>query len=235
MRGEHASISAEQASRFAKDVAGDFNPIHDPDSRRFCVPGDLIFAMVVAHYGISERMSFEFTGMLGDGATVTLPCEPGEEFSLTDRGGKRCIEVRRQGAITHDPALIERFVRQYVAFSGRNFPHILVPLLAEQNVMINPDRPLVIYQSMAFDLSRLDFSDPDLELSGTALEVSGKRGNVQLDFAITEQAEALGSGYKKLAVGGLIPYEQDVVDRLIGRFNSSVDAYRAQQTELETP
>ncbi len=41
-------VGAEQASQFAKGVADDFNPIHDPDSRRFCVPGDLLFALVLS-------------------------------------------------------------------------------------------------------------------------------------------------------------------------------------------
>ena len=30
----HVVISALQASQFAKEIAGDFNPIHDPDARR---------------------------------------------------------------------------------------------------------------------------------------------------------------------------------------------------------
>ena len=33
-------ICADQASNFAKAIAGDFNPLHDPDNRRFCIPGD---------------------------------------------------------------------------------------------------------------------------------------------------------------------------------------------------
>jgi hypothetical protein len=33
-------ISAQQASDFAKKIAGDFNPIHDVGAKRFCVPGD---------------------------------------------------------------------------------------------------------------------------------------------------------------------------------------------------
>lgn len=41
-----------QASYFAKEIAGgDFNPIHDPDARRFCVPGDLLFTIVVSRFG----------------------------------------------------------------------------------------------------------------------------------------------------------------------------------------
>lgn len=53
-------ISASQASQFAKEVAGDFNPIHDPDARRFCVPGDLLFAVVVSRFGLSRHMTFQF-------------------------------------------------------------------------------------------------------------------------------------------------------------------------------
>ena len=32
------SIVAEQASMFAKEVAHDFNPLHDVDAKHFCVP-----------------------------------------------------------------------------------------------------------------------------------------------------------------------------------------------------
>ena len=40
--GSRLSFTRQQASDFAKSVAGDFNPIHDIDSKRFCVPGDLL-------------------------------------------------------------------------------------------------------------------------------------------------------------------------------------------------
>ncbi len=40
------SFTREQASNFAKRIAGDFNPIHDEDNKRFCVPGDLLFSVL---------------------------------------------------------------------------------------------------------------------------------------------------------------------------------------------
>ena len=40
-------FSQQQASQFAKGVAGDFNPIHDVGGKRFCVPGDLLFACLL--------------------------------------------------------------------------------------------------------------------------------------------------------------------------------------------
>ena len=57
------SFTRQQASDFAKLVAGDFNPIHDPESKRFCVPGDLLFAVIIRHYGLRQVMGFSFSGI----------------------------------------------------------------------------------------------------------------------------------------------------------------------------
>ncbi|MGL5048946.1 MAG: DUF3581 family protein, partial [Shewanella sp.] len=54
------SVSAQQASDFAKKIAQDFNPIHDVGAKRFCVPGDLLFALVLTQYGLSQSMKFGF-------------------------------------------------------------------------------------------------------------------------------------------------------------------------------
>ena len=61
---ERITISAEQGSHFAKDVAGDFNPIHNTDAKRFCVPGDLLFAITLLRYGLRSKMDFRFLEML---------------------------------------------------------------------------------------------------------------------------------------------------------------------------
>jgi len=47
LSGSRLSFSRQQASEFAKSVAGDFNPIHNVDSLRFCVPGDLLFSVII--------------------------------------------------------------------------------------------------------------------------------------------------------------------------------------------
>ena len=41
--GQEVRVSRQQASDFAKNIADDFNPIHDVQTKRFCVPGDLLF------------------------------------------------------------------------------------------------------------------------------------------------------------------------------------------------
>jgi hypothetical protein len=220
-------ISAEQASHFAKDVAGDFNPIHDPDSKRFCVPGDLLFSLVLAKYGLSQKMHFDFAGMVGDGKTLLFPPSDAARFAIQDDQGKTYLEVEREGAISHDEAQITTLVRDYVAFSGRNFPHILVPLMAEHRVMINPDRPLVIYESMSFDLTTLDFQQPALEQTGSSLDVQGKRGTAQLHFAIRADGKTVGTGFKQLILSGLREYQADTMQQVVDEYEDRKAAYQA--------
>ena len=52
------SFSRQQASDFAKQIADDFNPLHDVEAKRFCVPGDLLFAVASAKAGLHKKMSF---------------------------------------------------------------------------------------------------------------------------------------------------------------------------------
>lgn len=211
-------ISAAQGNAFAKDVAGDFNPLHDADNPRFCVPGDLLFALVLTRFGLSSRMEFNFSGMVG--ADVALQIDSSEE-QVVVRGdaGKTCLSVTRAGASTGDPELIEWLVRRYVAFSGHNFPHFLVPLMQRHGVMINTDRPLVIYERMSFDLSHLDRPLDGIHLIDSTLDVAGRRGDARLSFDLTSGGERIGEGTKKLVLSGLRPLDQAALDGLVDRYN----------------
>ena len=73
---EGFSFSRKQACEFAKQVATDFNPIHDEDAKRFCVPGDLLFAVLLHKYGLTEQLSCTFNGMVGsDGVWTRCVCD----------------------------------------------------------------------------------------------------------------------------------------------------------------
>lgn len=211
-------ISSEQGSRFAKDVAGDYNPLHDPGSSRFCVPGDLLAALVLGHYGLSERMDFRFRGMVGAGEALYFPREAGAALAITDDAGKPCLQVERGGATVTDPEVVERFIRRYVAFSGQTFPHYLKPLMAEHGVMFNPDRPLVIYDYMGFALDHLDFREPELAFAGGTLDAGGKRGDVVFEFRILSGDRAVGSGSKRIVLSGLRPYDEARMDSFVAEF-----------------
>ena len=144
------SFTRQQASDFAKKVAGDFNPIHDADSKRFCVPGDLLFSVIIHLYGLRQKMIFNFSGMVGDGTHLILPSCDGEHMAILDENDKKYLAIECSGDTSNNPALIQSLTKNYVEFSSQAFPHILVPLMSAQNVMINPDRPLIIYESMSF-------------------------------------------------------------------------------------
>ncbi|PCF97117.1 DUF3581 family protein [Vreelandella nigrificans] len=226
-RGEYVVISAEQASRFAKGVAGDYNPIHNPDARRFCVPGDLLFTLVLVKFGLSRQMEFRFTNMVGADTSLKFSEVENGDIHVLDDSGKCYLQVVRRGDVTHDEAAVEAFARCYVAFSGKNFPHYLKPLMEQHGVMFNPKRPLVIYDSMGFCLERLDGLAPDLALTRSSLDVQGKRAEALLEFSIKSAGESLGVGSKKLVVSGLCDYDAVEMAAIVDEFYRLKAAYEA--------
>jgi len=220
-------ISADQASNFAKAIAGDFNPLHDPGDRRFCVPGDLLFTILLQHYGVSQHMYFRFSGMVGANVALQLEENPGDAYELRDAAGKTYLHVDRSGETTHDSQLIERLARSYVAFSGQSFPHILVPLMQDQGVMINVERPMVIYESMEFELERLDIPNVNLRLADSRMKVDGKRGDVRLTFEFLCGEMVIGTGCKRFLISGMRPYEQAGMDQLVNAYLARRDNYQS--------
>lgn len=213
--GDKLSFSRQQASDFAKNVAGDFNPIHDVDSKRFCVPGDLLFSVILHHYGLRQRMIFNFSGMVGDDRQLLLPPCDGEHLALLDSNGKKFLAIECNGKVSNDAELIESLSRNYVEFSSQAFPHILQPLMQQQNVMINPDRPLIIYESMSFELDRLDIKHLKLTLDSKNLIVKGKRGAVTLEYHLLGDGEKIGRGCKRMVLSGLREYDDARMQQLM--------------------
>jgi len=216
---EGFSFTRRQASRFAKQVADDYNPIHDVEAKRFCVPGDLLFAYLLTQKGLYPRMTFIFSGMVMDG--VWLRIENGSEgqWRIVDGRDKEYLRATYAGSPNRDPEAIESLVRNYVRFSGHNFPHILQPLMAEKNVMINIDRPLVIYESMAIDLEKDLIHDPELEFAGATMDVEGKRGNAALNFRFLEEGRVVGTGEKRMVLSGLREYEAEMMERMVDLYD----------------
>ncbi len=221
------TITPEQASSFAKEVAGDFNPLHNPGAKRFLVPGDLLFALVLARNGLSQEMKFNYTGMVGNNVLLNFPKQPGESFDIVDNQDKQYLDVARSGDNSTNMQLIEAFTRAYVAFSGHSFPDILVPLMKANNVMINPDRPMVIYESMSFKFDRLDIQSPTLELIDSSLDAQGKRGTVRLQFQVLDNGKAVGKGCKTLVLSGLREYDETKVRDLVEGYELDKTSYKA--------
>lgn len=220
-------VSPEQASHFAKQIAGDFNPLHDPEAKRFCVPGDLLFSLVLGQYGLSEKMQFRFSGMVGKGVSLEFPASDHAELSICDSAGKEYLQVVRSGVVCRDEKILEPLIRQYVAFSGQNFPYVLVPLMAEHQVMINPARPMVIYEEMSLEFDTLELTSPELVQADNRLEVDGKRGRAFLHFDIKDGGKVVGRGFKKLILSGLRPFDGEVIEQISAAYLERKANYQA--------
>jgi hypothetical protein len=214
------SVSGEQGSQFAKQICNDYNPIHDPDSKRFCVPGDLLFALSLNNYGLSEKMNFDFSGLVPADKLLVFPASENSELVIKDEREKAYLTLFREGGNNPDQKAIEHLVRSYVAFSGHSFPYILVPLMEQHQVMINNNRPLVMYQSMSLNLDQLELNKPEVKLISADMQVEGKRGNVTLHFAINDGGKAVGRGEKKLVLSGLREFDAQAMEQLIKEYEA---------------
>ncbi|WP_372810713.1 DUF3581 domain-containing protein [Pseudoalteromonas nigrifaciens] len=214
---DYVSISREQGCRFAKCIADDYNPLHDKDAKKFCAPGDLLFSLVLDLYGISERMEFTFAGMVDENTKLSFPAEA-DEFDVTN-GDKVILKVKREGKTSKCPALTNSLIKNYVEFSGAAFPHVIIPLMGKQEVMINPARPMIIYESMIINLDTVEISAPTLEFAEPSFEYAGKRGKITLRFNLLENGKKVGFGEKHMVVSGIREYCQATVDDLIAFYN----------------
>ncbi|WP_299981428.1 DUF3581 family protein [uncultured Pseudoteredinibacter sp.] len=215
---EQFSFSREQASNFAKFIANDFNPIHDVDAKRFCVPGDLLFAISLAKVGLSRSMAVDFTDMVSDGIQLSLKNNEDGSNELVADNGKCYLKLFEEGEHSNDEALISSLSESYVAYSGLTFPHILVPLMREQNVMINPARPLVIYEGAKLELDRLDVKEANLVGAESKLEVNGKRGTVTLGFDVMSGKDRIGHGEKRMVLSGLREFDEQAMTDVVAYY-----------------
>lgn len=222
-------ITAKQGSMFAKEIAGDFNPLHDHDYKRFCVPGDLLFSIVLAKYGLSKKMLFTFSGMLGHGGiTLSFPVTSQNKFDIVASNNKTILKIERHGEKAYGQTMIDTLVCDYAAFSGRSFPCALVQLMAEHGVMFNPKRPLVIYHSMFMEFKHLNFSRIEVEMLEPKLDINKKRADAYLYFQVISDGQIVGTGFKKIVISGLLNYNEEsmriFVDNYLAKKNAHLES-----------
>ena len=227
------SFTEPQASAFAKGVAGDFNPIHDPGNRRFCEPGDLLFCVLLNRYGIARTTVVQFSGMLDAQTHMCLPDNADEHMHIKDTRDRALLSLHRGGENFSDTGFTEALSEAYVKFSGQTFPGILVPLMRNANVMINPDRPMVIYKDMSIELThaKVDISGTDvsLKLSDSNISVNGRKGAVQIRFDIHFNNEVIGVGEKNMVLSGLRDFDEPAMQLIVDQYNQWRNDYVEDQ------
>jgi len=223
-QGDAYCFSKQQGSDFAKGIAGDFNPLHDVDNSRFCIPGDLLFSVILSKYGISRNMCFDFRGMVSGGMPVEFMSSEHSIVAQNERQ-KTLLEVTRDGETTQDSVFIEGLVKAYVAFSGKTFPHVIIELMKKEDAMINTRRPMVIYDQMSLSFDRFPMQAPEVHLAHCDFVVNGKRGIVTMNFDLQAEQQSIGTGEKKIIMSGLRPYHQDEIDYLVETYNAGRNAY----------
>ena len=217
--GNFLTFSRAQASRFAKAEAGDFNPIHNVDARRFCVPGDLLFSVVLHTIGLYQSMAFEFDQLVTDAHELEV-VQKEDKFLVQDRSKRTYLEVTVAGEKSDSLDVIHRLSRAYIEFSGVTFPYLLVDLLSQNEAMINPSRPLVMYKSMAFTFDSFAAGEMSLDYTGGTLVAEGKKAKVALPFGIRSGEKQIGHGSKNMLLGGLRPYDSSLMDTLVEDYNA---------------
>jgi hypothetical protein len=195
----------------------------------FCVPGDLLFSVALSRIGLSREMCFNFSGMVTDDAVIFPETDAGK-LDISNADGKCFMSIERRGETSRDKQVIDQLTSDYVAFSGKTFPHILVPLMSEQGVMINPARPLVIYQKMEIALERLDLTNPKLEPADSSFEVVGKKGTVKLEFNLKDGGVHVGHGAKHMSLRGLRDFDAEMMSQLVEAYNGYRNNYLSRKT-----
>ena len=218
--GDRLWVDADQGSGFAKRVAGDHNPLHDVDAPRFCVPGDLLFALIAHRYGLAQRFALSFRGMLRADTPLVFPSRPGSEFAIAGDDGREYVHVTHETPLPSDEAARLALIRAYVGCSGETFPDRLCPLLAEAGVMFNPQRPFLVYDSMALELERGPGIDVAVTSQDASLTVNGKRADVQFDYRIEDGDGVIGHAAKRMVVSGLRDYDDEAMTAVIGAYHA---------------
>lgn len=230
-KNQKVNFTRQQASDFAKEIADDFNPIHNVDAKRFCVPGDLLFSIILQKSGLNKKMVFNFSGMVNETVALNFPTNVTSSAQVLDDNGKEYLNYEVAGEHSTCPTLIETLIRSYVEFSGHTFPHILGDLMEKNNVMINPTRPMIMYESMEIALDTLDLADVSLELNTeeTVLKVDGKRGQAKLKFDLLSNGEVVGHGVKYMVLSSLREYCKENMEGVNTRFYAMKDEYYANK------
>lgn len=132
-------------------------------------------------------MCFDFFGMVSDGVVLYIENKCQCESVVVDVSGKEYLYMLCEGEVNCNFVFIEYVVISYVQFFGMNFLYIMVLLMEEQQMMINCQCLLVIYELMEVEFICFDFFYLEVEFVGVIFDVDGKCGLVIFNFVFKDE------------------------------------------------
>jgi len=150
VKGWSRITSAAARPACCKEVAGDFNPIHDPGCPPLLRARRIYFSLSYFwRFGLSTDMTFHFSRPAG---LKTCPANFAKgadgTIQVCDQARQGVSGSRPQRRHNTDKVFIEEFTLGYVAAFGQNFPPHHEALMESNGVMFNPTGQLVMYDSM---------------------------------------------------------------------------------------
>ena len=164
---------------------------------------------------------------------MRLPARVEGRLHLLDEREREVMGWLAEGEHVAGSEFARKLVLEYVRFSGRAFPGMLVPMMRESGSMVNPARPLVIYKDMAIRLDAdavnaglANGCEVVLEPGDHKLTVNdNKKGAAQLHFSVRLNDVVVGDGEKHFVLSGLRPIENEVLDALVAEYEQRKDEW----------
>ena len=200
---EKISFTRQQGSDFAKQVADDFNPLHNIEAKRFCVPGDLLFSVIIAKAGLYKEMSFDFSGMVNidaknnaliiNGTTVKIiSANAPEDIDYTSYGIDKALVIDNTGAFRDKEALSRHLKAKgaskvLLTAPGKGIPNIVYGVNHREH---NPDKVDIFYNDGSGS-----FGTPEAVITSTSSNslvlIRDADGKYKKDLLVLDQDDSL--------------------------------------------
>lgn len=197
-------FNAVACDAYARNVVKDFNPIHNHLAKNYCVPGDLIFALMVERGGVHGSMRMDFLNRVGkDSEYIFVSGKAG--MALLDRGNKVQAQLIGSGDASVCVKCISAVSDAVLSCTSSYFPYKMMRSLRAENLMLSGCRSLVILKSIEVNVSDLHFaSDLTAVFCSSSLRHSGRRGTIDAHFQLVGgNGQVLGQVIKTALIIGI--------------------------------
>lgn len=220
-------------SAYARNVAKDFNPIHSHLAKKYCVPGDLIFALITEMHGAHNYMRVDFLNRVGAECKLFFDTKR-IALALLDVDKKLYAELATAGDKSVCPKRLKTVSNVVVSCTSGYFPYKLIDNLREENVMLSIRRSMVMLKSIEVELRNIhSASSLVAKYQSSGLELSGKRGEVKVYFQLfDDDGISVGFVTKTVLIIGIEKFNDKASKQYLDDYEGIVQSPR-KNTQFE--